>query len=307
MDSIYFDENNMARIKALMKVKGHALSYNIGNINSYFSHFSNVVDIPLSYIINDEISNSLHRGPITQLLTECLACQDDEISTSVMDMKDLFVNRADFLVGSLLLDFNVNAFSTFERWMCSAYDFIKPKYQSSNTKKKKLIKYIKKYNLTVSMEVNDETKTNPVENEATNDHVENERNLILSKIMNECSNYESSMEKIKFVLKKVAEKYEPYKTRKQDLELIEFLSKVRNTVHTGGFNLTNNNYSITISDEVYTLNSGEGFKSKNHAQSIILWNKIIDIYTYVYVFINENFPQKSYDGILYNVVLEDDE
>lgn len=78
-------------------------------------------------------------------------------------------------------------------------------------------------------------------------------------------------------------------------------------MHTGGFNLTNNNYSITISDEVYTLNSGEGFKSKNHAQSIILWNKIIDIYTYVYAFINENFPQKSYDGILYNVVLEDDE
>lgn len=299
MNSVSFDENNMKRIKALMKVKGHALSLNIGNINSFFSHFSNVVDIPLSYIINDEISNSLHRGPIKQLLEECHTCEDKEITTSVADMQDLFVNRADFLIGSLLLDFNVNAFSAFERWMCSAYDFIKPKYPSSNQKKKKLINYIKKYNLATNNQEMNEITNNPFESES-----ESESEIILSKIMNNCSNYVSSMEKIKFVLKKVSENYEPYKSLKQDIELIDFFSKVRNTVHTGGFNLTNSNYSIIVSGEEHTLNSGEGFKSKSHADSILLWLKIIQTYTYVYVFINESFPQKDYDGILYNIVFE---
>ena len=267
-----------------MKIKGHALSYDINIMNTFFSHFSSVVDIPLSYIINDEISNFMNRGPIAELLEKCLACEDDEVGESVRDMKDLFVNRADFLMGSLLLDFDVNAFSTFEKWMCHAYDFIKPRYKSSDSKRKKLIKYIEKY-VTVKDSSDDDAKNN-----------------LLSQIMNKCSSYVSSMEKIRYVLKKIADEYDNYKPQEQDIELIEFLSKVRNTVHTGGYNLTKNDYSITYSGEKYTLNSGEAYISNNFSKSILLWNRIIEIYRYVYLFISETFPKENYEGTLFMTI-----
>lgn len=280
MNDTFFDENNMGRIKALMKIKGHALACDMGITNTFFYHFSNVVDVPLSYLMNDELSNFLNRGPIEELLEECRACEDDEVTASVDDMKDLFVNRADFLIGSLLLDFDVNAFSTFEKWMCSAYDFIKAQYPSSDSRRKKLIKYIEKY---VAVKDNEDAK-----------------NDLLLKIMNKCSSYISSMDKIKYVIKKIDEKCDDYKSREQDIELIEFLSRVRNTVHTGGYNLTENSYSIIYSGEEYTLNSGEAFISNDHSKSILLWNRIIEIYKHVYIFIYKNFPQENHDGTLYH-------
>lgn len=280
MNDTFFDENNVGRIKALMKIKGHALAWDIGITNTFFSHFSNVVDVPLLYIMNDELSDFLNnRGPIEKLLEECRACEDDEVTASVDDMKDLFINRADFLIGSLLLDFYVNAFSTFEKWMCSAYDFIKAQYPSSDSRRKKLIKYIEKY-----VAVKDD---------------EDAKNDLLLKIMNKCSSYISSMDKIKYVIKKIDEKCDDYRSREQDIELIEFLSRVRNTVHTGGYNLTENSYSIIYSGEKYTLNSGEVFISNDHSKSILLWNRIIEIYKHVYIFIYKNFPQENHDGTLY--------
>lgn len=279
------DQNNMERIKSLMKVKGHALTYVIQPMNTFFSHFSNVVDIPLFFIMNDEISNYSNRGPIKEILIECLESKDLEIYKSVEDMEDLFVKRADFLIGSILLDFNVNAFSTFERWICDIYDYIKPKYPSSDRKKKELISYICKYNSTD----NDTSKEE-----------------LLTKMMAKCNNHVSSMNKIKYVLSKTSKEYKAYTTLKDDLLLIEFLSRVRNTVHTGGFNLSDNDYRVVYNENVYTLNSGEGFKSESHAESILIWNRVIDIYTYAFAFIKETFPHESHEGVLYQLYYQDE-
>ncbi|AZG97501.1 TPA: hypothetical protein ACPUE9_003201 [Proteus mirabilis] len=283
------DINNMGRIKALMELKGYTSSFSFQGINNYFNNFSNVIDIPLSYIINDEISNVLHRGPIHEILHECIECKSKNIDIAVDDIKDLFVNRADFLIGSLLLDFNINAFSTFEYWMCNAYDKIKNKYPSSGKKHKKLLSKINKYN------------------KFKEDNPDSDCPEILDEIMRNCGNYVSSMEKIEFVLSKVNKEYEPYKTYKEDLELIKFLSKVRNTVHTAGYNKTNINNKIEVDGNIYYLNSGQGFTSESHADSILLWKKIVYVYTYVFAFIGDKLQETndSWEDALYEIKYTD--
>lgn len=279
------DINNMGRIKALMELKGYASNFSFQGITNYFNSFSNVIDIPLSYIINDEISNVLHRGPIIDILHECNKCKNKDIDTAVDDMKDLFVNRADFLIGSLLLDFNVNAFSTFEYWMCNAYDKIKSKYPSSGKKHKKLLSKINKYN------------------KFKEDNPDSSSTELLDEIMENCGNYVSSMEKIEFVLSKVSKEYESYKTYKEDLNLIRFFSKVRNTIHTAGYNKTDKSHQIEVDGNIYYLRSGEGFTSESHADSILLWKKIVHTYTYVFVFIGEKLQETndSWNDALYEI------
>lgn len=261
-----FDKNNIDRIKALMKVKEFALQYHLG-LSNFFSTFSAIVDIPLSYLINDELTNVSNRFNLEKLLSECKLNEDVDITCSVMDMKDLFVNRADQIIGSLLLDFNVSAFSSFEFHMCEVYDFIKPHFETKNAKKKKLIKLINKYN-------------------------ENNDDKILDEIMGSCSNYVSSAEKIQFVLSKVEKGYSKYKTYKQDLVLIDFLSKRRNTIHNCGIH-KGKTQEWKYKNKIYKLEFNKGYFSENYSEDIMLWLDVLILFTYVFVYVMENFEEPN--------------
>jgi len=157
-----FDKNNMERIYNLLVLKGEALlkghllamhhnANNFSEYNNFFTAISNQADTLLIYFINDEISASLHeRGPLRKLIKDVRSIHyiDEHfkrLEYAESDLHELFANRTDFVIGSNILDFKVNTFSAFEKYIGELYDKLLSNQQRSDKKEKKLIKLIGEY------------------------------------------------------------------------------------------------------------------------------------------------------------------
>lgn len=264
-----FDKNNMERIYNLLILKGEALlkgqmlvmrqKINHGfAYSNFFTAISDQVDIAVIYFINDEISASLEdRGPLLRLIEEIKARHYIDEHFKILeyaesDLKELFANRTDFVIGSTILDFKVNTFSVFEKYVCDLYDILLPDHQGSATKEKKLIKLIGEY----SESDNEEAKS-----------------CILEKIK-KISFYVSSAEKIEYVISKS----EFHDLDKSEVRyFLNFYRSQRNSIHNMGIH-KGESQSVTVKGIEIQLNKNSPSYTDNHNSAFFACQKLMKIY-----------------------------
>jgi hypothetical protein len=273
-----YDMNNGKRIYNLMVLKGKCLKYShelmlescsrfdfpsefLGS--NFFIAMSDAIDNLLFFFLNDEVSASLeNRGPLGDILdcsiNEHRAVGDFEyILYSYKDIQELFNNRTDFIIGSYFLDFTVSSFSVFEKWVCKAYEEVRKRKPSKSGKVKNLKKLLNQYN-------------------NTNESQESEREEILQKIMNSCSTYVSSAEKIDFVISMLSEHYSRCKVR--DREIIKMYRSKRNTIHNLGIHDHESLEPINIRGIDIMLLQGNPSYTEDYNSNIYICDELVEIY-----------------------------
>lgn len=264
-----FDKNNKERIYNLLVLKGEALlkgqflamlkSTRSGeSYNNFFTAISDQIDSLLIYFINDEISASLfERGPLIDLIEKV---KNDHYSDehfkilqyAIVDLQDLFANRTDFIIGSNLLDFKVNTFSAFEKYVEQLYEKLVLDMPRSNKKENKLIELIRQYS------------------EGTNDK---EKALTLDKIKR-ISFYVSSSEKIEYVLSNSGiHKEKIDETR----AFLNFYRNQRNTIHNLGVH-KGESQSVVVNHIEIVMENGKPSYTENHKSAIFACRTLMDIY-----------------------------
>lgn len=264
-----FDKNNKEIIYNLLVLKGEALlkgrilaaHQNISNGEEYGNFFtatSDQIDTLLVYFINDEISASLpERGPLRVLIEETTSdhYRDEHfkrLEYAKSDLPNLFANKTDFIIGSNLLDFKVNTFSVFEKYVEELYDKLLLSNPRSNKKEKKLIELIDKY----SKGGNEE-----------------ERASVLDKIK-AISFYVSSAEKIEYVLSKSGIQKEQVDEARS---FLKFYRSERNTIHNLGVH-RGERQSVTVSKIEIILDKDKPGYTENYNSAIFSCRKLMDTY-----------------------------
>lgn len=270
-----YDVNNSKRIYNLLVLKGKCLRYSNEHValtcsiidlpayfkaTNFFSGISDAIDNLLFFFLNDEVSASLdNRGPLGDIMTYALdnhAKEQDASSLrlAIPDTQELFRDRTDFMIGSNFLDFTVSSFSVFEKWVSNLYVEIRDRKPSKNKKSKELEKLINRYN------------------ESDN----SERQTIIKKIMDSCSSYVSSSEKIEFSISMLTNDYE--RDVKRDRDIIRLYRSQRNTIHNLG---VHNHKSIEpISIQGIELGLKEGLPSftEDFNSDIYICDELVEIY-----------------------------
>ncbi|BEE01313.1 hypothetical protein VAWG001_29270 [Aeromonas dhakensis] len=309
-----FDTNNLDRLKAIISLKKRCLLYQEMSFSrNFFTDLSQEIDIVLSSIINDEISNASHRPGIKSILNEIITCNPyyDFIENEhcnmpndslFRDIQTTFVKKADEMVYGYLFRFYIAAFSVFEFWACRAYDTIIKTHKSKNSKKNK---FDKKINALIALRIELINEHISQNNESDN-IVKGKHYLDIAKQLSEkaftedsraneikdyifnSNNYLSSREKIDFVISKVN-----IKTTKNNIgdvkSFINFSFALRNTIHTCGINKTGKNYSLNIGKCSVDMPSGSGANYNNHAEFIRKWHLVIDLYSDIFMHLGDNF------------------
>lgn len=264
-----FDKNNKQRIYNLLVLKGEALmkgellsihqGSRSGELHSnFFTAISDQIDPLLIYFINDEISASLfERGPLIDLIEEA---KNDHYSDmhfkrlqyAESDLQDLFANRTDYIIGSNFLDFKINTFSAFEKYVEQLYENLVVNKPRSNKKEKKLIELVMQY----SIGANDQEKAS-----------------ILDKIK-KISFYVSSSEKIEYVLSHSGiHKEEIDETR----AFLNFYRNQRNTIHNLGVH-KGENQSMVLNQIGVVMENGKPSYTENRNSAIYACHTLMDIY-----------------------------
>jgi len=271
--SAKFDKNNCEKIAELLKLKDKCFKYeklifgeDIYNINknnwsfiyyhNFFSTIRDIVDVSLMFLINEEISNSIQRDSIFELI--------DEISNNYYnfdhkdDLKDLFVNRFNEILNSQLFDFQVSIFSTFEYYISKLVDEDEINSEIVKSRRDKYKNLIKKYN--------------DVENEE-------EKDRSLNKIINLPGSFISFVDKINFIFKKIdVNKYK--REIKRDKELIDFIRILRNNIHNIGV-YNGKDKIFKFNNIEYKLENGKTFYVPQHSEMIRMYGELIDIYAFI--------------------------
>ncbi len=264
-----FDTNNKKRIYNLLTLKGETLikgdllALNRGlkyneQFSNFFTEISTQIDILLIYFINDEISASLHDRANLSLLIEELTTDyyiDEDfkiLEVAKEDLKDLFANRTNFIIGSNFFDFTVNTYSVFEYNMSILYENLILKYPRSNKKEKKLIELIKKY---------------------TKNENSEEKQVLLEKIK-KINFYISSSEKIEYVLSKSLKTKDELKKIK---EFIIFYRNQRNTIHNLGIN-KGKSESLIVNDIKMQMETEKPLFTENYNSVIYACRELVSIY-----------------------------
>ena len=264
-----FDTNNKERIYNLLVLKGEALLKgqflamhqkirNGEEYNNFFNAISDQTDTLVAYFINDEISASLpERGPLEILIGEVINNHyNDEhfkrLEYAKSDLKNLFANKTDFIIGSNLLDFKVNTFSVFEKYVGDLYDKLLLSNPRSNKKEKKLIELISNY---------------------SESNCEEDKVSILDKIKT-ISFYVSSAEKIEYVLSKSGIQKEQINETRSFLKLYR---SQRNSIHNIGVH-RGERQSVTVRNIEIVLDKDKPGYTENHNSAFFACHKLMDIY-----------------------------
>lgn len=290
-----FDLNNLDRLQALISLKRRCLFWeNISrpfSNGTFFSDFSDEIDIPLLFIINDELTNSTHRSGIIELIDECIKknryynyieLEHGDNNTLLVedDLKETFVSQADKLIHMVLTRFFINAFSVFEYWMCKSYDAIKEKHDSKNSRLSDLEVRLERY--VALKNEHDKEPTNEKDNKLTDLKME---------IFKKTNAYVSSREKIDFILSKINYTALSDKDKcKKAKELVRFLFSLRNTIHNIGINKSGKDFSIEINDTIVELPNNKSPNYHNYAKFIDSWHLIIDLYSDLFMYLGSNHP-----------------
>ncbi|WP_421183919.1 hypothetical protein [Aeromonas dhakensis] len=316
------DKNNMDRLKALISLKKRCLHYqNMSFSRNFFTDLSQEIDVVLTSIINDEISNCTHRYGIEKILNEIITenkyydfiearhynIPDEQLFT---DIKSTFVDKADQIIYEYLFRFYISTLSAFEFWTCKAYDVIIKSHKSKNSKLKR---FEKKINNLISLRIKsitdavNETDTNiPIDSIACKLHnaiktseevfTNDQQAIDLKDSIFSSNNYLSSKEKIDFVISKIDKL--TTKENINDVRLfINFAFSLRNTIHTCGINKTGNDYSLKIGECYVEMPNGKSANYNNHAEFIRKWHLVIDLYSDIFMHLGNNFENEFCDTV----------
>ncbi len=287
-----FDGNHKKIIAAFMALKNKATilekhtlrgNYQINKnrlpfikVHNYFAHLRAVCDLPIVFMMNEELSNTAARHLCPELLVEMLeerhltqavqidgkpvALVREDFEASLSDVRALLSDRINGMVGSLMLDFTVSAFSCFEHWITKLYDGYAEKLETAYEKSRrdKVIKLLDRHGESKSDE---------------------ERSKCVEKILDVRGPYRSFPDKIN-ALYNLADKQKYGRDINHDKDLIKFLGACRNTVHNSGIH-RNSPLQITCNGITYFLETDRPWYSASYPQSIALLGELADIYSHL--------------------------
>lgn len=245
--------------------------YNFIFYHSFYSSFCDVIDLQIFFLVNEELSNITGRCGFDELWNQVFEGDVEKekyhlSGSHYVDMKDLFIWRYNPILGSLMLDFLVSAFSDFENWISKLFDEICDEQRKimNNSRKEKIKKCI---------EVAYKNKKSDFI-QLSDDEMED----LISKI-NSIPKYDyfSFPDKLECIYKVIDK--ESYKRNwKEDKSLVSFLAARRNTVHNQGIH-TSKNKELRFKDRVYILEQGKPYKVDKYTDDLSLIGELIDIYT----------------------------
>lgn len=287
-----FDGNHKMIIAAFMALKNKAIilekhtlrgNYQINKnrlpfikVHNYYVLLRAICDLPIVFMMNEELSNTAARHLCPELLVEMLkeghltpgvhvdgkpaALEHEDFEASLSDIRALFFDRINGMVGSLMLDFTVSAFSCFEHWITKLYngyaDKLEAKYEKS--RKDKILKLIERYGESKSDE---------------------ETSKCLNEILHLRGPYRSFPDKINALFKMV-DKQKYGRDINHDKDVIKFLGACRNTVHNSGLHRSGP-LQITCNGITYFLASDRPWYSASYPESIALLGELADIYSHL--------------------------
>ncbi|TQK03495.1 hypothetical protein [Herbaspirillum sp. SJZ107] len=283
-----FDENNCAVISALLEIKDECyffekriLGEDFYNTNcnkfdflyyrSIYSSFRDVCDLPLFFLINEEISNAGGRDALRSVISQALESKSAASSTEpseplnpprsarhFQDLEYLFVYQYNEVLASLILDFTVSAFSTFEFWINRLYEHICVDYQVAliDRRIEKISKEFQKY-----AKSPDEEKLA----KAT------------QKMLSQPGRFVSFPDKLNGILKSIDQEIYP-RNIAEDREIVDFISKLRNTVHNLGIH-RGPSISIIVGGAQHILLENKPKQSGTWIDHLKLISQLVEIYT----------------------------
>jgi len=280
------DKNSLDRLKALFSLKCRCLywvEYNKDFVRSnFFSDLNDEINMPLTYLLNDEFTNVSGRDGIGDLIAICnennayfdyLEMNNYNYDRNLIqnDLNNIYVWGADKQIYMALTRFVISAFSAFEFWMCKSYDIIKSSHKSKNSKFKKLESQLEKYV------------------ELYNNGDKESLESLKKEIFLKTNSYVSSREKIDFVISKIdflnlkdKEKLEKAK------ELVSFLFAFRNTIHNVMVNKSGKDYKIEINGTKVELLNNSSPNFENYAKFIHSLHLLIDLYSDLFMYLGDN-------------------
>lgn len=235
--------------------------YNFLYYQSFYSSLRDIIDLAIFFVVNEEISNSIGRIGFENLLNQALKSESSKLKfysseQHFRDLKDLFVNYYNSMLGSMMLDFTVSSFSNFENW-------INYLFESSlcNKQKESVIR----------------SRKNKVEKILIQ---ESKTEKKIEKIMKlRVGDFFSLPDKLECVYKSIIDNNGSYRRDwKKDKEIIDFLAARRNAVHNQGIH-KGKNKEIEINNKKFTLHERRAYHSNCWVDDILLFEELIKIYT----------------------------
>jgi hypothetical protein len=281
-----FDENNCALIGAFLNLKeqcyffekyflgedffnANSNGFNFLFYRSFYSDFRDVCDLPLFFLINEEISNKHERDYLPALMMQVFEDgnfttnfrEEDKSHLKTRHFKDvvrLVTEQYNEIIGSAMLDFTVSSFSVFEYWLDKFYD--KSCHDHKNeilrSRAEKISDQLKKYAKSAD---------------------EHSAEIISGKILSIPGKFISLPDKINGISTLIDQNI--YKRNlRNDKDIIDFLSKKRNSVHNLGEH-RGQDMTITVDGVEHSLSTGKPAFSTSWLNSLGLIGHLIKIYT----------------------------
>lgn len=273
-----FDSNQCNLLKSLLDLKetcffweknflGEAFyntnqnQYSFLYYQSFYSSFRDVIDLVIFFLVNEEISNSTGRSGFEKLLKQVLTIDTSKRNfysneKHFRDLKYLFINHYNSMLGSMMLDFTVSSFSTFENW-------INYLFESDLCKEQK--------NLII------ESREKNIRNVLVDKSNIEEK---LNKIMKlRTGNFFSLPDKLECIYKMINDNKRKYKEDwKNDKEIIDFLAARRNTVHNQGIHRGKDKVR-EVNNKKFILREGSPYNTNSWIDDIKILEELIRIYT----------------------------
>ncbi|MDY1338842.1 hypothetical protein SOJ48_18205 [Pseudomonas aeruginosa] len=293
-----FDGNHKKIIAAFIALKNKALLlekhtlrgiYQINQnslpfieLRNYYANLRDVCDLPIVFMMNEELSNTAARHLCPDLLIEMLeeklltprvqvdgrftALAHEDFEASLSDVRALFSDRINGMVGSLMLDFTVSAFSCFEYWITKLYDGYSKKLEADyeQGRREKVVKLLERYGNAKSDE---------------------EMSKCLNGILKVRGSYRTFPDKIN-ALYKMVDRQSYGRDIKHDKDIINFLGACRNTVHNSGLH-RKAPLQITCNGVTFWLKTDRPWYSASYPQSIALLGELADIYSHLIRSLND--------------------
>ncbi|UBM25248.1 hypothetical protein K8374_23315 [Pseudomonas sp. p1(2021b)] len=286
----FFDENHKKIISAFMALKNKAVllekctlrgDYTINKndlpfirVRNYYTNLKDVCDLPIVFMINEELSNMAarhycpdllleihdekHLTPFVQINGKPARLSDDDFLSSVSDVRKLLSERINGMVSSLMLDFTVSAFSCFENWISKLYSGYAKKLEAEyeESRRAKIVELLARHGEADS---------------------EDAKTKCLEKILSVRSGYRSFPDKVNALFKMV-DKKAYVRDINHDKEVIDFLGACRNTVHNSGV-YRGKPREVTCNGVTYALQTNKAWYNQSYPQAIALLGELTEIYS----------------------------
>lgn len=232
---------------------------------NFYSSMRAVIDLPIFFLVNEELSNITGRSGFCELWKQIFDISNTrhiEDMEHFQDLINLFRFNYNNMVGSMMLDFHVSAFSVFDNWVNILFEAISEKQREDMllSRKEKYKKILLSYK------------------ENTEENIENE---IIEKLMKLSGKYFSIKDKFECIIKNINDNSQNKYGRdlKKDREIIEFLGAKRNTIHNLGINRTGSEKKIELNNREFHIEKNKPYISDNYVDDLKMIEELIKIYT----------------------------